>query len=231
MGLDISVYINARPADEDEIAAIDSDPAAALIALDRLEARGRIPASGWQRASLDRARIMMMSGMSASEEPREMAELLDLVIPYINPDFAARASDLTASAYFAEVADFDIHFTYSAFNRWREWLAGIAGISVPSPRSDGRGGLSHWWTECSAIEARGEAPAVRFWQLLHFSDCEGVIGPTVCKILADDFDAMAETVEQEIFEPETADWRRAAYQGWREAFRAAGNSGGWVSFH
>jgi hypothetical protein len=230
MGLDITVYVNARPATANEIAAIggEKDRAAALVALDKLESEGRFTGTrydGWRREWIERARLSMMNDEAPPVDRVEMAEALDLVIPYINPDFSARASDLTATAYSAEVADINIHFTYSGYNRWREWLASIAGLVVPGVPASAS--LNDWWAECDAIEARGETPSIRFWQLLHFSDCEGAIGPAVCKLLADDFDAMAEVAERSWSEA----WQLQGYREWRKAFREAGDTGGWVSFH
>jgi hypothetical protein len=232
MGLDVTVYINPRPATADELAAIngEKDREAALVAFDRLESAGALAGlHDYELVWVTRLRKTMMDGGGDSPIDRhELAGALGLSIPYINPDFPQRAADLDAPAYRATVADIDIHFTYSGYSRWREWLASIAGIAVPAAvPSDGRSSLNDWWSQCCDIEARGEVPSVRFWQLLHFSDCEGALGPSVCKRLADDFDAAVEFAERSWIE----EWQIRSYRKWRRAFREAGDTGGWVSFH
>jgi hypothetical protein len=64
-----------------------------------------------------------------------------------------------------------------------------------------------------------------FSELIHFSDCEGVIGTAVSKKLAADFAAFDEKAK-------AAGNERyyAKYQEWRKAFEMAAN-GGAVDFH
>ena len=59
--------------------------------------------------------------------------------------------------------------SYSGYNYWRDWLAGISGW----------GDAEQCWNS-----DKTEGP---FYELINFSDCEGVIGPKVAAKLARDF--------------------------------------------
>jgi hypothetical protein len=64
-----------------------------------------------------------------------------------------------------------------------------------------------------------------FWELIHFSDCEGTIGPEVSAKLAQDF---ARYQDQADAHPDER--FRDLYATWRTAFEMA-SQGGAVDFH
>ena len=110
--------------------------------------------------------------------------------------------------------------SYSGYNHWREKLAEIAGY--PSIETDRFGsGLKEMRHDAGAREA-GSGP---FYELIWFSDCEGIIGPiTSAKLARDfaDFQAKADAVED--------DYWREKYGKWRQAFEMAAEEGA-VDFH
>lgn len=61
--------------------------------------------------------------------------------------------------------------SYSAYNEWRDWLAKVAGFASAE--------------ECWDRGKLGDP----FFELIHFADNEGVIGPKVAAKLAEDFRA------------------------------------------
>ena len=69
---------------------------------------------------------------------------------------------------------------YSTYNHWREKLAEIVGYK-PVMYDDSRSKRSR----CDA--GAWACTSGPFWELINFSDCEGVLGPEVCRKLAKDF--------------------------------------------
>jgi hypothetical protein len=86
--------------------------------------------------------------------------------------------------------------SYSGYNIWRDWLAGISG----------------WGTaeRCWA----GKQTEGPFYELINFSDCEGVIGPIVAAKLAKDFEEFADKAGPD-----------ERYLQWRKAFTMAADGG------
>jgi hypothetical protein len=106
---------------------------------------------------------------------------------------------------FAEEFDFQAG-SYSGYNDWRNWLAQVAG----------------WRSAEDAWKAGGGA----FFELIYFSDSEGVIGSEVSAKLAEDFaeyDEKARSMGED-------GYRYKKYQEWRRAFEMAAD-GGAVDFH
>ena len=99
--------------------------------------------------------------------------------------------------------------SYGGHNAFREWLCRLA--SIPEPR-----------TQWAAPEKYAGLP---FFELVNFSDCEGVIGADAAAELAKDFavyQAQANAANDEWFTP--------LYAKWRRAFEIA-SKGGCVQFH
>jgi hypothetical protein len=95
--------------------------------------------------------------------------------------------------------------SYGGYNEWRNSLAAMVGT-----------------TPKTAWAGEYQGP---FAELINFSDCEGVIGATVCRKLAEDFKAQqtkADTWDDE--------WFRERYALWRQAFEMGADNGA-VSFH
>lgn len=135
---------------------------------------------------------------------------------YVNPDFPTRADGITEGWYsYAESTGFRAG-SYSGYGEWRDLLAKLAGY--PATREGSR--HSH---SAGAWKAEGGP----FWELINFSDCDGVIGPVTSWKLAADF---AEWDERAKAFAETRQWFYELYRSWREAFEMAADSGA-VEFH
>ena len=95
-----------------------------------------------------------------------------------HPSFATRCVEFTPRNAF-EYED-TLHArigAYSFYGAWREKLAELAGYS-PVTGSSRPYSLGAWTST--------EGP---FWELIDFTDCDGVLGTAVCQKLAEDFDA------------------------------------------
>jgi hypothetical protein len=97
-----------------------------------------------------------------------------------NEDFPGRADDISRGCY--EVADDDkseyeqgVHRAYSSYNRWRERLCAVVLGVQPD----------QVWNYPEHFAGKP------FFELINFSDCEGVIGPQTCAKLAKDFEELA----------------------------------------
>lgn len=107
--------------------------------------------------------------------------------------------------------------SYGGYNRWREQLCDMAHGVLPEyvwHNFDNYRGLS-------------------FAELIHFSDCEGVIGPkTSAKLAADfaDWQDRAEKYATTIKDEYDREWFLRKYAEWRKAFEFASQDGA-VCFH
>jgi len=136
---------------------------------------------------------------------------------YINSDFPGRADDVRGGAIYSSQDSTGFRIGYGGYNHWRNELARIAGF----PETD--------FERYGSVEKRHDAGAWAategpFWELILFSDCEGVIGSAVAKKLAADFVQYQEQADKE--DEHFRNW----YATWREAFDMAAD-GGAVSFH
>ena len=132
---------------------------------------------------------------------------------HVGGDFPERASDLTDGVYKIEGESHDFRAgAYSTYNNLRDRLAMIAGY--PKSEGNGRGYDTGAW----------EADSGPFWEMITFSDCEGVIGPKVSEKLYSDFVEYEGKIkdEDERFKEFYADFKRA--------FELA-KDGGFVDFH
>lgn len=131
---------------------------------------------------------------------------------YRNPAFVARADELKNGCYLAAASTYFQAGSYRGYNIWRNHLARMAGYS-----SD---------------EAVWKQTGGPFWELIHFSDCEGAIGPQTSAKLAKDFQdwqGRAEAYAVSI-RAEESSWFLKKYAEWREAFELASDDGA-VLFH
>jgi len=122
--------------------------------------------------------------------------------------------------------------SYTGYNRWRAVLAKFAGIQD----------LKAFWIKAGGIENRkGKEP---FFELINFSDCEGVISHKECKRLLHDFDRLAKKLQRKdrsalfwaklfqglkISDEELENWIRK-FKQWYEAIRHATGSGCTIVF-
>jgi len=137
----------------------------------------------------------------------------------LNGDFPGRADEIEDRAvYRYEDGDGFRAGSYSGYTHWREELAKLAGY--PAKDADRYGTVTQ--RHDAGAWAVSEGP---FWELICFSDCEGVIGAKVSAKLAADFaqfQAKADAHEDERF--------RWLYGDWRKAFETAADKGA-VDFH
>lgn len=129
---------------------------------------------------------------------------------YVNPEFPVQADDLTTGIYSVDAGGHIGCGAYSRYNRWRDQLAALAGY----------GSAEAAWRQSDG--GRTEGP---FWELINFSDCEGVIGPRTSAKLAKDFSDFAAGAANHADE-----YFREKFTEWRNAFETAGR-GGAVHFH
>jgi hypothetical protein len=101
--------------------------------------------------------------------------------------------------------------SYGGYNVWRDQLAKLAGNT----------GAEQVWN-------RG-VPGSAFYELINFSDCEGVIGPVVAAKLLRDFIEYEQRAE-EFARANDDKYFLERYQHWKLAFEMAAD-GGAVDFH
>jgi len=101
--------------------------------------------------------------------------------------------------------------SYGGYNEWRNDLAILAGHE-------------------SAKEAWNSGAKGRpFFELIHFSDCEGVMNSLVCAKLAKDFADNQAKVDA-MTDCDDGNWFKEKYAEWRRAFEMAADNGA-VEFH
>lgn len=119
----------------------------------------------------------------------------------VNNHFPLRADGLNDELPYSYEEDFHFHAgSYGGYNQWRNELAMLVGWE---------GAQSAW-----------EADSGPCWELINFSDCEGVIGPITSKKLAEDFakyQSVADAHHDERF--------KHLYSQWRKVFEMAADGG------
>jgi hypothetical protein len=134
-----------------------------------------------------------------------------LLMVYPNPDFAAIGQDdgLERGAYSGERGDGFRAGSYSGYNRWREQLSMMALGVMPRIV----------WNNPDEFEGRP------FYEIVHFADNEGVIGPKTSAKLAKDFEDHLDKAREELDE-----YSFGKYEEWLKAFQTAADDG-LVQFH
>jgi len=107
-------------------------------------------------------------------EDRELKN--DVVRFYVNEHFTGRADDIENEACYKYQLGTSSSYGYSGYNYLRNELAKLAGYQD----------AQDCWTKSSGP----------FWELINFSDCEGVIGASVSKKLSKDFCDFADKAAQ-----------------------------------
>lgn len=133
------------------------------------------------------------------------------VFVYPVQDYPDRLPPIEPGAVYHHAAPrFDFRAgSYSGYNRWREQLSMMALGVMPR---------TVWKDE----KTYAGNP---FFELINFSDCEGVIGTDVSRKLAQDFAAFQARANKHEDE-----WFSQKYADWRKAFEMA-SDGGLVNFH
>jgi len=134
-------------------------------------------------------------------------------------DFPDRFRGLESGKVYQFGSSFDFRAgSYSGYNIWRNELAKLAGYP-PSVSFRNK-----------AIEVRYDETAWKdnhgpFWELIDFSDSEGVIGPEVCRKVYQDFvqyrNQAAQVPDKYFYE---------SYSNWMKAFEMCSNNGA-IVFH
>lgn len=125
--------------------------------------------------------------------------------------YADRAAPIVeGGVYRINGKEFDFRAgSYGGYNDWREVLSMMVHGVMPR---------TIW-------ENTGAYKGTPFFELINFSDCEGILGAAVCAKLAADFaqyQGRADTSHDE--------WWLRKYGEWRKAFEIAAD-GGCVEFH
>ncbi|SFW55432.1 hypothetical protein SAMN03159511_4381 [Pseudomonas sp. NFACC19-2] len=135
-------------------------------------------------------------------------------------DFAERFDGLIAGQVYRYESAFDFRAgSYTGYNYWRNELAKLAGYKqTPYKSFSGETELRYDAT----VWMGKKGP---FWELIDFSDAEGVIGPTVCTRVYKDF------LQHEVAASKHPDeYFRTSYQDWMRAFFMCANDGA-IVFH
>jgi hypothetical protein len=107
----------------------------------------------------------------------------------------------------------DVHGgSYTGYNEWRDWLSRTM-LGVPARAV---------WENEEIYKGRP------FYELINFSDCEGIIGSVVAAKLAADFETHQAPAEH--YGQRDDGWYAKKYREWRKAFTLAAD-GGFVMFH
>ncbi|WP_432372359.1 hypothetical protein ACRPHP_16695 [Pantoea allii] len=136
---------------------------------------------------------------------------------WVNPDFPGRADDVEDGAVYSYQDCTGHSIGYGGHYWWRNKLAEIAGYPLTEQVQYGRIETCHFAGATSAESGP-------FFELINFSDCEGVIGTAISRKLAKDFADFEEKAKSEgghFYEN---------YQHWKNAFDMASNNG-CVRFH
>jgi hypothetical protein len=181
--------------------------------------------------------ITYVSKIRVSMAPRIPPVLLDVVAYMSGPQggfstsyngcFDYQLGSLKKFIQYDTTAESEIgHFragSYSGYNQWRNELSIIAGYdSVDQVWKDFDSNIR--LVKLKRIEGEN-AKLKPFYELINFSDAEGLIGPEICKKLYQDFmdfDDKAKEVEDS--------WIYEKYLEWKEAFKVASDDG-LVAFH
>lgn len=140
---------------------------------------------------------------------------------YVSTGFPGRAGMIEDRAIYSAVDRHGFRAgSYGGYNQWRDELAKLAGYPAKPVDRYNTGNVQQ-----RHDQGAWDADSGPFWELINFSDCEGVIGSEVSAKLAKDFaehQGAADAHEDEYF--------RERYKEWRKAFEMASDNGA-VDFH
>jgi len=125
----------------------------------------------------------------------------------VGGEFADRALDICGGVLYSytERSAFRAG-SYSGYNVWRNSLARVAGYS---PLTDGRYDEGAW-----------AATGGPFWEMINFTDCDGVLGTAVCKKLCADFVAWHDIAREQL-----SDGDVLTYEQFKTTFELAADGG------
>lgn len=131
------------------------------------------------------------------------------------------------------------HGAYSAFSRWREQIAQVAGYKMmdPTPEEQAQGFHRPYpmieWSGISDANLQGEwtrTPADPLVVLIAHSDCDGVIHPAQAGPLADRLAELLPLLPDGDGGGHIGDWRTKT-QAFIDGLRSAAQAGEDVDFH
>lgn len=139
----------------------------------------------------------------------------------VSPEYADRAYDLTdGGVYLTDDGDGFRAGSYGGYGAWRETLAKLAGYALGLAGSLAVACGERYPHSAVAWQAGGGP----FWELVSFTDCDGVIGAPVSAKLAADFALFQDRAD------DVGGWFAESYARWRTAFETAADRG-FVLFH
>lgn len=152
--------------------------------------------------------ITVYMNIHNEREDDDDGSIADNIITFcINPRFPLAAPDIPENCVWSYSDSWAFCAgSYPGYNEWRDRLATLAGF----PKD---------WTE------RKNSTNLPFYELVWFSDCDGVIGPATCAKLAKDFEEWSDRAHG--IGP---DWFIRLYDDFKQAFKDAANNGA-VEFH
>lgn len=139
---------------------------------------------------------------------------------YDNPDFPEHLDEYQSGFYEQLPGSERMEFcagSYGGYNMWRDILSKFSLDADPR---------TVWMNE----ELFQDRP---FFELVHFSNCEGTIGTDTCTKLAKDFQDFAEKAErfaENLRDSWGGEWWLEKYREWQEALELA-TDGGFILFH
>lgn len=140
---------------------------------------------------------------------------------HVNPDFPGRNGSTENLAIYRAGDSFGFRAGgYGGYNAWRNELAKLAAYPAKPFDRYKTGDVQQ-----RHDQGAWEADSGPFWELINFSDCEGVIGAEVAAKLAKDF-----ADHQEKADAHTDLRFLESYNEWRKAFEMAADNGA-VDFH
>lgn len=134
--------------------------------------------------------------------------------------FVERFAGLSAGDVYRYDSSFGFRAgSYSGYSYWRNELAKLAGYEkTPYTSFNGKTELRYDATVWNIKKGP-------FWELIDFSDAEGIIGPIVCKRVLKDFDQYQSAASKHPDE-----YFRTSYMDWMKAFSMCANNGA-IVFH
>ncbi len=121
--------------------------------------------------------------------------------------------------------------SYGGYNQWRNELANMVGYNGADEvwcdkEFDSFKNFNLRKDKLKSLSGDIVERVKPFYELIKFSDAEGVIGSEVCKKLYKDFVDFDQQAKNHIQD----DWFYALYNDWKKAFKMASENGA-VSFH
>jgi hypothetical protein len=156
--------------------------------------------------------IRLIGKAATYDEYDERFDWSDTVYVHPQIDFAEWATGLVLGGVYSYTNEWDFHAgSYSGYNYWRAHLCQWSLHTSPQVV---------WNADPEQYIGRP------FYRLIHFSDCDGYIGPEFCKQLAHDFEDHLAAMRSADWD----DWDQQRYMDFLKAFQIASDDG-FVKFH